>query len=153
MIIFFNKSKTNQEGLDTNLPWHIHTNPMLPGCFPIRAMGVYLFTSPNIINKNSRLFPGEQQYWRYCYILKRLIEDNKEDLDNYGSVENLGSHCIQKGVASYCSSDSTVSSSIVSICFRAVWAVSGAKKCYLKYENYCDQFVSRLVCSLNPSSP
>ena len=101
MIIFFHKSKTNQEGLDTNLPWHIHTNPMLPGCCPIRAMGVYLFTSPNIINKNSRLFPGEQQYWRYCYIMKNFIKDKKEDLANNGSVENLGSHSIWKGADFY----------------------------------------------------
>ena len=116
-------------------------------------MGVSFFTNPRIIRKNLRLFPREHRYRRHCYILKNFVEDKKEYLANYGSVENLGRHSIQKGAASYCSSGSKLSLSIVSICLYSVWTISGSKERYLKYENDGDQFVSRLVCGLNPSSP
>ena len=36
---------------------------------------------------------------------------------------------------------------------RAGWTISGTKERYLKYENAGDQFMRRLVCGLNPSSP
>ena len=58
-------------------------------------------TNPQIINNNSSLFPGEHQYRCHSYLLKKFIEDNKEDLTNDGSVENLGSHYIRKGESSY----------------------------------------------------
>ena len=115
MIIFFHKYKTNQDGLDKNLPWHIHVNTMLPECCPVHGMGVYLFSNPHIINNNSSVFLGEHKYRRYSYLLKKFIEDNKEDITNYRSVENLVSHSIWKGEYSYCSSGSTVPPSIVSI--------------------------------------
>ena len=76
--------------------------------------------------------------------MKKFIEDNKEDLANDRSVYNLGSQSIQKGEASYCSSCSTVSPSIVSIFLREGWTISGAKEHYLKYENGGDKFVSQL---------
>ena len=63
-------------------------------------MGMYLFTNPNIINNNSSLSPGEHQYQRYSYLLNNFIEDKKEDLAKYGSVENLGSHSNRKLEAS-----------------------------------------------------
>ena len=142
-----------QYGLDKNLLCRIHDNKMLPECCPVHAMGVNVFTNPHIIDNNSRLFPGEHHYHRCSYLLKRFIEDKKEDLANYGSVENLGSHSIHKGAAYYCSSGSMVHPSIFSICFRAGWTISGDKECYLKYENDGYQFVSRLACGIKPSSP
>ena len=82
IIVLFHKSNTNHDGLENNLPWNIHANPMLPHCCPVHAMGVYLFTNPNIINNNSRILPGEHQYCRYSYLLKKFSGDKKEDIAN-----------------------------------------------------------------------
>ena len=153
ITIFFHKSKTNQDGLDKNFLRHIHVYLILPEYCPVHDMGANLFTNTHIINNNSRHFPGEHQYRRYSYLLKKIIEDKKEHLANYVSVENLGSHSIRKGAASYCSSGITVPPSVLSICLRAGWKISCAKELCLEYENYGDQFMSRLVCGLNSSSP
>ena len=74
--------------------------------------------------------------------LKNFIDDNKEDLTNYGSVENLGSHSILKRAYFYCSGCGTMSPSTVSIFLCEGWTISGAKERNLKYENAVDKLVS-----------
>ena len=101
MIIFFHKYKTNQDGLEKNFPWHNNVNPMLLECCLAHNMVVYFFTISHIKNNDSRIFPEEHQYRCYSYLLKKFIEDNKEDLANYTILEKLGSHSIRKEEAYY----------------------------------------------------
>ena len=144
MIIFFHKSNTNQDGLENRLSWHIHFSPMLPECLPLHDMGVYLFTNLHIIKNNSRIFQLEHQYQRYSYLMKKFIKDRKEDLANYGILENLEIHSIQKVLSYYFLSGSTVYPSIVSICLHEGWTISGAKEIYPKYENSGDNFMCQI---------
>ena len=117
---------------------------MLPDCCLAYSMGECFFTNPHIIKNHSNILPEEHQYQRYNYLSNNSIENNKEDLSNHGSVENLGSHSIRKVAASYCFSGIILSPSIVSICLLAGWTISCAKERYLEYENSGDQFVRRL---------
>jgi hypothetical protein len=44
LVIFFSKTKANQEGVDMNIPWHVHSNPSCPNHFcPVHALSIYLF--------------------------------------------------------------------------------------------------------------
>ena len=151
LVIFFAKCKTNQEGVDKNVPWHIHANPNDPSICPVHALSIYLFTNPHLLSAESRIFPGESQYRHYSKILMKRIDEHQEVLATYGCCDNLGSHSIRKGSASYAASGSTVAPSIVSICMRAGWTISGAKERYLKFENAGDSFVSRIGSGLNPT--
>ena len=144
--------KTDQDGVDKSTPWHIHANPNDPAICPVHALSIYLFTNPHLFNSVSKLFPGDSQYRHYTNILMKRIEEHQEDLSTFGSVANLGSHSIRKGSASFAASGSTVSPSIVSICMRAGWTISGAKERYLKFENAGDAFVSRIGSGNNPTS-
>lgn len=84
--------------------------------------------------------------------MNQILKDNADDLAIYGNIVNLGSHSIRKGSATYCASGSTVAPSIVSICLRAGWTISGAKERYLKFEGAGDQFVSRVASGLDPTT-
>ena len=152
LVIFFSKSKTNQDGLDKNVPWHIHSNPNEPAICPVHALGIYLFTNPHLLSAESKLFPGELQYKHYSTILMNRIEEWSDDLSAFGNCSNLGSHSIRKGSASFAASGSTVAPSIVSMCMWVGWTISGTKERYLKFENAGDCFVSRIGAGLNPTS-
>ena len=153
LVIFFAKSKTNQDGVDSNIPWRIHANPFEPSICPVHSLAVYLFTNPPLLCGDCKLFPGKRQYNRYTDIISRLIADNLDHLAQFGNVHNLGAHSIRKGAATYACSGTTVSPSIVAICLRAGWSIAGAKERYLKFENAGDQFVSRILCVLDCNSP
>ena len=153
LILFLPITKTNQEGVDRSIPWHIFANPKAPEICCIHALAIYLFTNPQLLMGDARLFPGTRQYNRYIEIISKTIANNRQELEQFGNISNLGSHSIRKGAASYCASGSTISPPIVSICLRANWSIGGSKERYLKFENAGDQFVGRMVSGLDAFSP
>jgi len=40
LIIYFAHTKTDQEGLNMNEPWHIYANPLDPAVCPVLALGL-----------------------------------------------------------------------------------------------------------------
>jgi hypothetical protein len=62
--------------------------------------------------------------------------------------DDLGTHSIRKGAASYVSGGSTCCPSSVSVHLRAGWALSGVQDRYFRYESAGDEYVGRTVCGL-----
>ena len=57
------KCKHDQEGKGATTPWHIYANPTNPFVCPILALGLYLFSHPELLtNSLSFLFTGNHQY-------------------------------------------------------------------------------------------
>jgi hypothetical protein len=100
---------------------------------------------------NDQLFPGNNQYERFRKEFQHLltIEDVAEELARRGVVDDdLGTHSLRKGAATYCSSGSTACPSSTAIHLRAVWSLGGVQNTYLRYEGAGDMYVGRVVSGL-----
>lgn len=144
MVVFFAKSKGNQTGERTENPWHVYSNPDNPEVCPVLGLAKYLFSNPEVIKNNGKLFPGEHQYDRFIGIFNRVILDNVITFRSLGVVPgSLGSHSCRKGAITLLSSGCTVSPPMSSICLRACWSMGPVKDRYIHYEKAGDQFCGR----------
>jgi hypothetical protein len=151
LIVYFAHTKTDQEGLNMNEPWHIYANPLDPAVCPVLSLGKYLFSHPELLVGDQVLFPGRCQYDRFMKLFRVLIVTHKDDLKRLGvDADNLGSHSARKGSATLCTTGCTVSPPYISICLRAGWALPGVQAKYLHYQEAGDQYVGRTVTGLNP---
>jgi hypothetical protein len=77
-----------------------------------------------------------------------------EELESRGiQPDDLGSHSIRKGSATYASSGSTSAPSSTAIHLRAGWALGGVQDTYLRYEAAGDMYVGRTVSGLPSDRP
>jgi len=151
--IYFAHMKNDQFGERPRDPRHIYANPLIPEICPILSLGLYLLTNP-IDSNVPQLFPGGNQYDRFRRVLMRLLqsEDGKRELESRGMVaEDIGTHSMRKGSATYASSGSTSCPSSTSIHLRAGWALGGVQDTYLRYEAAGDMYVGRTVSGLPTS--
>ena len=64
------KVKHDQEGEGAKTPWHVYANPSNPFVCPVLALGLYLFSHPDLLTNQSFLFSGNHQYRQYTQVLK-----------------------------------------------------------------------------------
>jgi hypothetical protein len=96
---------------------------------------------------------SDDPYQRFSKVLRKILEENEEAFNNMViDIDTLGSHSARKGAATYCSTGSTVSPPMASICLRAGWSMGPVKEKYIHYEKAGDQYVGRVVCGLNVNS-
>ena len=153
LIFYFMKSKGDQEGLNSNEPWHIYSNPLNPFICPILALTRYVFCNPSVLNGSCKLFESTDPYQRYSKALRRILEANESTFEGMGvDIDDIGSHSARKGSATRCSTGCTVSPPMASICLRAGWSMGPVRERYIHYEKAGDQFVGRTVCGLNSMS-
>ncbi|EGZ24889.1 hypothetical protein PHYSODRAFT_374824, partial [Phytophthora sojae] len=103
-------------------PRHIYANPLRPALCPVLALGVFWATSS--FEGGDRLFPGGNQYERFRKCLQRVQESDAvaDELRRRGvNKEELGTHSMRKGAATYCASGSTACPSSTSVHLRAGW--------------------------------
>ncbi|EKX43639.1 hypothetical protein GUITHDRAFT_44852, partial [Guillardia theta CCMP2712] len=104
MWVSFPKSKTDQTG-ERKEPKSIYANPICPEICPILALGIYLLShTPD----RSKLFPGnvaiDGRRYEYPMIRKAVCRE----ITRLGmNREDIGTHSIRKGAATYCTSGST----------------------------------------------
>lgn len=148
--IYFAHMKNDQFGERPRDPRHVYANPLIPEICPVLSLGVYLMTIP--IDPNvSQLFPGGNQYDRFRRIMIRLLDtpEGRSELTARGmTADDLGTHSMRKGSATYASSGSTACPSSTAIHLRAGWALGGVQDTYLRYESAGDMFVGRTVSGL-----
>ena len=150
LIVYLKKSKTDQEGANGKIPFHLYANPLSPEICPVLALGLYLVNNPGLLVENGKLFAGEHQYNRYSQILNLTIKNNEDEFKRIGvKVSQIGTHSARKGAATLAASGCTVSPSMSAICTRAGWAMGGTRDKYIKYESAGDQFLGRTLCGLN----
>ena len=66
--------------------------------------------------------------------------------------EEIGSHLIRRGTATYCRAGAHPDPPIVSVCLRAGWTIGRVKERYLKYENAGHELVGRTLTGILPTS-
>ena len=78
MILYIGNSKGNQTGDRYNDTWHVYSNPKNPTICPVIDLAKYLFSHPDILTTNSKLFTGNYQYERFLKNFHKIISDNLE---------------------------------------------------------------------------
>jgi len=153
LVFEFAKSKSLPDGGDHVGPWHVYANPHEPHMCPVLALAKYLFTNVGILSGKSPLFEGESQYSRYSNIFSKLINENMDELKQFGvKVGDYGTHSLRKGVATMVASGCTVSPPIGSICIRVGWSMGGVKDRYIKFESAGDHYVGRCAACLDQTT-
>lgn len=149
LCIYFAHQKNDQLGEKPRDPRHIYANPLIPQVCPVLSLGIYLICFPPIDN-TIRLFEGScllkiigsKQYERFRQLMLRVASeiDVKDELNNQGiEIEDLGTHSMRKGAATYCSSGSTSCPSSTSVHLRAGWSLPGVQDSYLRYQEAGDR--------------
>ena len=148
--IYFAHMKNDQAAERPRDPRHVYANPTMPEVCPILSLGVYLLCfSPE--SDASQLFPGAGQYDRYSKILHRLLAQPEltSELAVRGiDPDQIGTHSVRKGAATFAASGSTACPSSTAVTLRAGWTLGGVQDTYLRYEGAGDQYVGRTVCGL-----
>ncbi|ETI47820.1 hypothetical protein F443_08028, partial [Phytophthora nicotianae P1569] len=151
--VYFAHMKNDQGGDRPRDPRHVYANPLQPSVCPILALAIYWATST--FDVGNRLFPGSDQYDRFRKSLHRLLEDERVsvELKRRGVNPNdLGTHSMRKGAATYCTSGSTACRSSTAVYLRAGWSLGGVQNTYLRYEAAVDMHVGRTVAGLPTNS-
>ena len=126
MLTFLKRTKTDQEGKNGKIGYHLYANPLKPHLDVLLSLGIYLFTNPGIVRDNRKLFPAKNQYNRYSQLLARVIKENAEEFARLGVTPGcIGTHSARKGAATLAASGCTIAPSMASICNRAGWKWSG----------------------------
>lgn len=147
---FFTHSKGNQTGENSEIPWHVYSNPSDPFVCPVLALGKYLFSQASLLHEGAKLFPGEYQYDRFLKVFHKVIRENAEDFRALGvNPGDLGSHSTRKGAITLATTGCTVSPPMASVCLRACWSMGPVKDRYIHYEKAGDQFVGRTVTGIS----
>lgn len=147
---FFWKSKENQTGERSDVPWHVYSNPLNPFLCPVLSLAKYIISHPGLLNGQDKLFPGSNQYERFIKVFHKAISDNEDTFQGLGVEEgSLGSHSCRKGDITFLSSGCTVSPPMASICLRAFWSMGPVKGRYIHYEKSGDQFVGRAFTGIS----
>jgi hypothetical protein len=105
--ILFAHSKTNQTGDDSQYPRHIFSNPTEPIVCPIFSLSMYFTScfSGTPCHDEYFLFPGKKQEHRFSQILHRVLLEHRQEVKAMGyELNQIGSHSIRKGAASYLTS-------------------------------------------------
>ena len=150
LCIYFTHTKTDQFGDRPKDPRHIYPNPDKPEICPVLSLGLFWLTfsiDPNC----TKLFAGNNQYERFRKALGRIarLSEVAEYLETLGLEANdLGSHSMRKGSATFCSSGSTSCPPSSAIHLRAGWAMGGVQDTYIRYESAGDMYVGRTVSGL-----
>lgn len=149
--IYFAHQKNDQEGARPKDPRHIYANPTMPWICPILGLGVYWLTHP-IDGIAKSLFPGAGQYQRFADEFAHLLAEPPMAalLEKYGlTPEDLGSHSIRKGAASYATSGNTACPPVIASHLRLGWAFAGVEGRYYRFQDAGDQYVGRTIAG-NP---
>ena len=150
LCIIFAHMKNDQTGERPRDPRHIYPNPDKPDICPILSLALYWATN-SIAPGASELFPGNNQYDRFQKILARTVHlDNVAiELERLGlGPEDIGTHSMRKGAATFCSSGSTACPSSSAIHLRAGWTLGGVQDSYIRYEAAGDMYVGRTLSGL-----
>ncbi|OWZ06239.1 hypothetical protein PHMEG_00021533 [Phytophthora megakarya] len=151
--IYFAHQKNDQEGSRPSDPRHIYANPLNPVICPVLAIAKFWATSS--FDGSVFLFPDSNQYERFHKCLHRLLErdGSKDEIRRRGvNQDDLGTHPIRKGAATYCASGSTSCPSSTAVHLRAGWSLGGVQNTYLRYKAAGDMHVVKTMSGLPSGS-
>ena len=59
IIVYFSRSKGDQEGVSCNNPWHIYLNPFCPEISSVLALTKYVLVYPTLLKVDCPFFSGD----------------------------------------------------------------------------------------------
>lgn len=85
---------------------HVYANPINPEICCVLALAVHTFSTPRIQNddggfSDTKLFAGSSQKARWSDILQDILKDWPSHADLGCSPQDVGTHSIRKGIATY----------------------------------------------------
>jgi len=80
IVMYFAHTKNDQEGINMSKPWHIYANPLEPSICPVTALGLNLFTIPQLPTGQQQQFPGRFQYKSFMKLFHKLIILYRDEL-------------------------------------------------------------------------
>jgi hypothetical protein len=126
----------------------------MPEICPVLALGIYWMCF-SFDPTSTKLFPGGSQYERFRIAFSRF-QDNAVVANEFfrrgKSKDDIGTHSMRKGSATFCASGSTACPSAAAIHLRAGWSLGGVQNTYMRYEGAGDMYVGRTVCGLPSDS-
>ncbi|ETW03689.1 hypothetical protein H310_05075 [Aphanomyces invadans] len=139
--VTFYKTKTDQTGSKRRDPKHLYANPLNPSICVFLAFAIHF--ASNVCLTDGPLFVGSNQRTRFGKGLRSIVKSGE-----LGTTEDIGTHSVRKGAATYVCSGSTAGPSIISVCLRCGWSLGNVVERYMHYEKAGDQFVGRTVAGL-----
>lgn len=128
--VYFVHQKNDQEGARPRDPKNVYANPLQPEICPILALAIYwLVFPPTFTSKdaNPHIFPGSNQEERFRKALMAIIkttEGEQQLLSRQIAAEDIGTHSIRKGSATFSTAVGSVGVSTRAVYHRAGWSVS-----------------------------
>jgi len=93
--VMFAHAKTDQEGFESSYCRHVYGNPKNWIICAHNALGMYLLINQGSSLDVGPLFPGSSQYRRFSKILKKTMEDHKEEMDAMNiDIDDIGVHSV-----------------------------------------------------------
>ena len=138
--IVLHKTQSNQDASGPKDPRHLYANPFSPATCWVTTLAVYLACNP--MRQPGQLFPGSNQKGRFLRGLGRSHALAVQPVKLYGT------HSVRKGTATFACSGSTGRPSIVSVCLRCGWSLSGVQDRYIRYESADDEYLGRVIAGL-----
>ncbi len=134
LCIYFSHMKNDQTGDRPRDPRHVYANPLYPEICPILSLGIY-WMCYSFEEADHQLFQGSSQYDRFRKLLARCvnIDSIAVELERRAvKPQNIGTHSMRKGAATYCSSGTTACPASTAIHLRAGWALGGVQDTYMR---------------------
>ena len=151
--IEFSITKTNQE--NKRAEWRlIFANPLKPHICPVLSLSLYLMNLSKGLTATDTLFLGGTPAQTFNKALSQAMRHPEmvSKLLLHGLVpDDIGSHSIRKGAATFLANGSTSAPSYSSICIRLSWAL-GVQGRYLHYNYAADAYCGRILAGLPQSS-
>ena len=97
LIFNFWTLKGNQVGERYSDPRRVYSNPKNPTICTVLDLAKYIFSNPDILTRNSPLFPGNFQYDKFLNIFHKSIKDNFDHFQALGNEKVIiGAHLLEK---------------------------------------------------------
>lgn len=151
LVIRIPRHKGDQEGRKAMLR-HVYANSEDPTVCPVTALGIHILCNPYRVDGDQRVFHQYSIKRDFSYWLVNTLK-TLSDVENdvIGSTpEDIGTHSVRKGVATYISSlPGTVT--MVALFLRMGWSLGNVASRYLfEGEGGQDQMIGRLATLLPP---
>ena len=147
LLTHFSRNKTDQMGSKPTHKSHIFANPIYPFLCPLLRLGLHLI---EYATESQFLFDGNGQK-RFSDSLKRLLQSPEiaERLTDLGfGVNDLGTHSLRKGAATFACGGSPQGVDIISVCIRANWKMGTVLERYIKHSAAGDCVAGRTLAGL-----
>jgi len=132
-------------------PKHVYANPYNPLICPVLALALHIAcTSYRTEESQSGVFAGGSIDSKFSKWLLAVLEQLTDlELIQLGvPVEDVGTHSVRKGVASFASSI-VGGATMIAVFLRLGWGIGNVQQRYIFQGEGSDQVLGRCVCGLN----